>query len=130
MNPYYYWFFAIYHIYVKCKSSNVSYFAPGMFSILIFMLILDIAHPITLMVTGKNPGDPFFMVIAIISGLIILFNYFSFIHHDRDIELYQTYLEIRKFRKDMIAIIFSISILGVLFFYFAIYDQFKSVFIR
>jgi len=131
MNPYYYWFFTIYHIYAKFNGRDFPFFASGMFSVLCYLLILDITHPLTLIITQKKPEDIFFIFLFIIFILLFIINDFLFLYKKRHEELYkEVYLKNRKRGKDAIFIIFSISILGALFFYTAMYDQFKSVFIR
>jgi len=122
MNPYYYWFFAIYHIYAKFNGRDFPFFASGMFSILGSLLIMNITLPPTLIFTQNKLGFLFlgkvyFISIFIITIFLFILNDWLFLRQKRDKQLYnEVYLKIRKRWKDTIAILFSISIFSLFIF--------------
>ena len=126
MNPYYYWFFAIYHIYAKCsKSQDFHIFAAGLFSFLVFDIIYVISDYI-LAKTGYPYFwiEPYYKMFLLISAILII-NAYLFFYKKKYLKLYEKYNMIKNNRKDTLAIIFSIFVfLGTL--YCVVYIQAKK----
>jgi len=132
MNPYYYWYFAIYHIYAKCSKDKDFYiFATGMFSLLGFILVHIIVDFIfEYMIKSDIFSKSFPHLVSLFFGISIL-NVFLFIIKKKHQVLYwEVYLVKRKKWKDTVAIIFSIIVFISLFYHMGIIEgwinQFKK----
>jgi len=130
MNPYYYWFFAIYHIYAKCSKDKDFYiFATGMFSIIgsfLGYVIIDSFFQNIFQSEAFNKS--LFYTLSLFYGVSMLNVLLFIIKRKHQILYKEVYLANRKRWKDIIAIIFSILVFLSFFYQLGIIEGWIDVF--